>query len=126
MKMVYYGKYFEYFEQGRSDLLRDAGMPYSLIEKNGILLPVIEAYANYIYPARFDDLLEVKTILKESLSSTVRIEYEIKNSDRELILVTGYTVHCFINVLNGKPTRAPNDFIEKLQNAISEPSSHNS
>ncbi|MEK7264400.1 MAG: thioesterase family protein [Bacteroidota bacterium] len=118
MQMVYYGKYFEYFEQGRSDLLRSIDMPYSLIEKKGIFLPAIEAYANYIYPARFDDLLVVKTILLELPSSTIRIEYEIKNSERELILVTGYTQHCFINASNGKPTRAPNDFIKKIEHAF--------
>ena len=47
MKFVYYGKFFEYFEQGRSDLLRAIGLPYPEIEKLGIFLPVIEAFAKY-------------------------------------------------------------------------------
>ena len=52
MKFVYYGKYFEYFEQGRSDLLRAIGLPYAEIEKQGIFLPVVEAFAKFQQSAR--------------------------------------------------------------------------
>jgi YbgC/YbaW family acyl-CoA thioester hydrolase len=65
MKMVYYGKYLEYFESGRSDLLRSIGLPYPEIEHLGYLLPVVEAHARYFKSARYDDLIEVSTILRE-------------------------------------------------------------
>lgn len=65
MKIVYYAKFFEYFEQGRSDLLRSIGLPYPQIEEMGLLLPVIEAHANYKRAARYDELLQTVTFLRE-------------------------------------------------------------
>jgi acyl-CoA thioester hydrolase len=118
MKFVYYAKYFEYFEQGRSDLLREIGLPYPEIEKRGIFLPVIEAHAEYISSAHFDDLLEVTTILNTTPSSTIRIEYELRNVETKELLGTGYTVHCFLNAENGKPTRAPKYFLDAVVQKI--------
>ncbi|MBS4027449.1 MAG: acyl-CoA thioesterase [Ignavibacteriales bacterium] len=118
MKMVYYGKYFEYFEQGRSDLMREIGMPYSEIEKRGIFIPVIEAHAEYGKPCRFDELLEVKTILKEIPSSKIIIEYELRNAETSELYATGYTHHCFLNSSNQIPTRAPVYFREAVEKAF--------
>ncbi|HUL42830.1 MAG TPA: thioesterase family protein [Bacteroidota bacterium] len=111
MKMVYYGKFFEYFEQGRSDLLRDIGMPYPEIERIGYYLPVIEAHARYHRSARYDDLLTVTTILRERPQVRVRIEYEIHNERREL-LAEGHTIHSFVRSETGKPARAPQEFLD--------------
>ena len=77
MKFVYYAKYLEYFEQGRSDLLRQIGLPYPEIEKMGYLLPVIEAFVKYRQPARYDELLEVRTMLQEIPAARIRIGYEV-------------------------------------------------
>ena len=73
MQMVYHAKFFEYFEQGRSDLLRDLGLPYPRIEALGFRLPVTEAYAKYLRPARYDDLLVVSTMLAEVPRARIRI-----------------------------------------------------
>ena len=115
MKFVYYAKYFEYFEQGRSDLLREIGLPYSEIEKRGIYLPVIEARAEYSKPVRFDNLLKVKTILQETPESRMTISYEIANEATKKLLVTGHTVHSFVYSQSGKPTRAPEFFLNALK-----------
>ena len=118
MKFAYYGKYFEYFEQGRSDLLRQIGLPYPEIEERGIILPVIEAHANYLKSARYDDELVVKTIFKEIPQVRLRIEYEvIKNGSKELI-ATGHTVHSFLNAVTNKPTRAPEFFLHAVNVAL--------
>ena len=111
MKMVYYGKFFEYFEQGRSDLLRDLGMPYPEIERIGYFLPVIEAHARYLHSARYDDLLTVTTILRERPQVRVRIEYQVHNERKEL-LAEGHTIHGFVRAETGKPARAPQEFLE--------------
>jgi len=120
MKMVYYAKMFEYFEQGRSDLLRYIGLPYPEIEAMGYYLPVVEAHAKYLKSARYDDLLTVKTVLREKPQARVRIEYEIFNHDAKEPLAGGYTVHTFVNASTGKPTRAPDRFIEALSEAFSQ------
>lgn len=118
MKMVYYGKFFEYFEQGRSDLLRQIGLPYPEIEGMGYYLPVIEAHARYLRSARYDDLLTVRTILSDVPQARVRIEYEIFNDHEKEPLASGYTVHTFVNASTGKPARAPGRFLESLGRAI--------
>ena len=118
MRFVYYGKFFEYFEQGRSDLLREIGLPYPDVEAMGIYLPVIEAGAKYKRSARYDDLLHVETILREMPIARIRIEYRVlRNEEREPI-AEGFTVHTFINAQTGKPTRAPSKFLEVLENAF--------
>jgi len=118
--MAYYGRYFEYFEQSRSDLLRKMGLPYPEIERLGFYLPVIEAHANYMKPARYDDALQVTAIVKELPMARIRIEYEVRGeADREL-LATGHTVHSFVNASTGKPTRAPEQFLQKFSSANSE------
>jgi len=115
MKTVYYAKYFEYFEQGRSDLLREIGMPYSEIEAMGYLLPVIESHARYHSSARYDDLIEITTIVREIPAARIRIDYEVRRSGATEVMVEGYTVHSFVKAGTGKPTRAPASFIELLQ-----------
>ena len=119
MKMVYYAKFFEYFEQGRSDLLRDVGMPYPELEQMGYFLPVVEAHARYIKSARYDDEIVVKTTMKDMPQVRVRIEYELRNSATNESLAEGYTVHSFINASTGKPTRAPDRFLELLGERLS-------
>jgi acyl-CoA thioester hydrolase len=115
MKMVYYAKYFEYFEQGRSDLLRKIGLPYAEIERRAYFLPVAEAFASYKKPARFDDLLNVKVMLREIPQARIRIEYELTNEETKELLADGYTIHSFLSAATGKPVRAPAFFIEAIQ-----------
>jgi acyl-CoA thioester hydrolase len=118
MRIVYYGKFFEYFEQGRSDLLRDVGFPYGHLEEMGFHLPVIEAHAEYKRAARYDDLLLVATILRDVPVARVRIDYEITREGATDLLVNGYTVHGFVNSASGKPTRAPALFAEAVETAM--------
>ena len=115
MKYVYYGKFFEYFEQGRSDLLRSIGLPYPQIEEMGLILPVIEAHASYKRAARYDDLLQIVTYFRDVPVARVRLDYEVfKEGDKEPV-ADGYTIHSFVNVATGKPTRAPAQFLEAVE-----------
>lgn len=118
MKFVYYGKFFEYFEQGRSDLLRSIGLPYPEIEAMGLLLPVIEAHASYKLPAKYDDLINVVTCLREPPVARVRLDYELFREGEAGLLAEGYTIHSFLNAKTGRPTRAPAQFLETLQHAM--------
>ncbi len=120
MKNVYYGKYFEYFEQGRSDFLRALGMPYRVLEEEGFLLPVIEAFASYRQPARYDDLLFVETRLCDAPGSRIRLEYSIRREPEGAVLAEGYTVHTFILASSRKPVRPPASFLTIINNAMSE------
>jgi len=112
MNIVYYGRYFEYFEHARNELLRSLDLPYTSIEKAGVRLPVIETQARYFTPARYDEFLSVNTTIPELPKARIRIDYDVLNQDGTR-LVTGSTVHCFLNSQN-KPTRMPAMLREKL------------
>jgi acyl-CoA thioester hydrolase len=118
MKNVYYGTYFAYFEQGRSELLRSIGLPYTEIEKQGIFVAVTEAYAKYKKPARYDDMLTVETAVAEMPVARIRIQYSIFLEGEPDPIVEGYTVHSFLHASTGRPTRAPASFLQALEEAF--------
>jgi len=91
MGVVYYANYLVYFEMARSALLREVGLPYGELEKRGVYLPVVEAHCEYRKPARFDDLIEVRTRCTAIRGTRLHIEYELVRGGE--LLATGYTEH---------------------------------
>jgi len=120
MKVVNNGKYFEYFEVGRTELLRSLGLPYTEIEKQGILIAVVEAFAKYRKPARYDDLLTIEASISETPVARIRIQYRVFAEGDTEPIVEGYTVHSFLNETTGRPTRAPAMFVQTLQEAMND------
>lgn len=118
MRVVYYGRYFEYFEQARTDLLRTAGLPYAELERQGILLPVIEAFAKYLKSVGYDDEIVVESIVREVPVARIRIEYLVTRSGDPEVVAEGYTVHSFLNSATGRPTRAPVQLVQLIQEAM--------
>ncbi len=118
MKRAYYGNYFSYFEEGRSELLRQLGLPYPEIEAMGYYLPVAEAQAKYLKPARYDDLLAITAIMDEMPQARIVIRYEVRLDGSPDLLAQGYTVHSFVAVKTGKPTRPPQRFLDLLESAF--------
>lgn len=115
MKHVYYARFFEYFEEGRSDLLRSIGLPYAQIEEMGLFLPVIEAHASYKRAVGYDDLLQLVTYFREKPVARVRLDYEVFKEGVTELIADGYTIHTFVNAATGKPTRAPAQFLEAVE-----------
>ncbi|MCL5738724.1 MAG: acyl-CoA thioesterase [Bacteroidetes bacterium] len=116
MRGVYNGRYFEYFEVGRADLMRSLGMTYRQFEEAGFFLPLTEAYAKYLRQIQYDDVIEVKAILEEMPKARLRIDYEIYHNGEEM--TEGFTVHSFIDVKTGKPVRAPKMFLDLLDGKL--------
>jgi acyl-CoA thioester hydrolase len=106
MGVVYYANYFVWFEVGRTDLLRHAGLSYREMESCGLSLPVVEAHCGYRQPARYDDDLEIRT--RGSLLSPVRVrfDYEIARLGDSVVLADGHTIHASLDS-GGKPRRLP-------------------
>ncbi|OGU28312.1 MAG: thioesterase [Ignavibacteria bacterium GWA2_35_9] len=115
MHFVYNGKYLEYFEVGRTELLREIGLPYEAIEKEGFLLPVLEAYVKYKLPAYYDDVLVVKSFLKKNPDLKVHIDYEILRKNSTDLIAEGFTIHAFIDKRNKKVTRPPDFFVKAIK-----------
>ena len=83
------------------------------MEENGIMLPVVSLTMNYKKPARYDDLIRVKTIFKSQTSVKIEFDYEIFNEKDEL-LTTGTSMLVFVDMKTGRPTLPPQYVSEKL------------
>lgn len=114
MGYAYYGNYPFYYEVGRTEMLRTLGLSYKEMEDSGIILPVINLQSNYLAPAYYDDLLTVKTYLKELPTVRIRFEYEIYNSNGEK-LNYGETTLVFTKADSRKPCRPPEYFMEMVR-----------
>jgi acyl-CoA thioester hydrolase len=112
MGIVYYSRYFEFFEEARTEMLSSIGLDYSNVEENGAMLPVIEAHCEYKKGATFSQDLIVKTYIRELPKVKIKFEYKICPAGSDEILLTGYTVHACTN-LEGKPVKMPK-YIRKI------------
>lgn len=113
MGVVYHGNYAQYFEMGRVEWLRNLGISYKWMEENGIMLPVVSLNINYKKPARYDDLLTVKTIFKSQTSVKIEFDYEIYNEKMELLTIAS-SVLVFVDMKTMRPTSPPEYVKEKL------------
>jgi acyl-CoA thioester hydrolase len=112
MKVVYYANYLVWYERGRSEYMRKAGLLYTKVEKEGFMLPVIEAGLKYKKSAVYDDLVTIYTSVQKIERSTIDFAYRIFNHNKEL-LNTGYTRHVMVNQLN-RPVRIPEEYKKVL------------
>ena len=113
MGVVYHGVYAQYFEVGRTEWLRKFGVTYKQMENEGIMLPVISLNINFKRPARYDDLIKVKTQLSEKPTAKISFNYELFNDENDL-LATGSTTLVFMDMEKNRPIRCPEDLLKKL------------
>jgi acyl-CoA thioester hydrolase len=115
MNIVYHGNYAQYFEVARAESIRHLGFTYKDMEAMGVIMPIIELHIKFIRPAYYDDLLTVKTILKE-LPQNHRIEFlqEVYN-EAGTLLTTGKVVLYFIRAKTGEKTTMPPQLLEKIK-----------
>lgn len=114
MGVVYHGNYAQYFEMGRVEWLRNIGISYRWMEENGIMLPVVSLNMNYKKPARYDDLLIVKTIFKKQESVKIEFDYEIRNEKDELLTIAN-SILVFVDMKTGRPVLPPEYILELLK-----------
>ena len=113
MGFAYYGNYAQYYEVGRVEALRKLGWNYKEMEDSGILLPVYTFGIKYLKPAFYDDLLSVKTMIKELPKARIRFDYEMYNEKGEK-LNEGETTLVFVDAKTKRPCGAPAKFCEAL------------
>ena len=114
MGFCYYGNYATYFEVGRVEAMRSIGMSYKAIEESGKMLPVISYNVEFLNPAKYDDLLLIRTSIKKLEGAKLYFSYEIYN-ESSIQLCTAETVLVFVNATSKKPTQAPKELIEILK-----------
>ena len=117
MGYVYYGNYPLFYEQGRTELMRAIGMSYRQLEESGVMLPVQYMETEYLKPAFYDDLLTVKTMVREMPTARITFHYEIYNDKGEL-LNRGRTDLVFVNAGTMKPIRPPAAFLKLFERSL--------
>ncbi len=93
MGIVYHANYIKWFEVGRNEFLRQLGYTYARMEEEGIWLPVVSVHVEYKSPGKYDDLLLIRTRLRELKGVSMVMSYEIFRKETGELLVTGYTKH---------------------------------
>ncbi|TAN13835.1 MAG: acyl-CoA thioesterase [Chitinophagaceae bacterium] len=115
MGFLYYGNYALYYEVGRVDMIRQLGITYKELEEKGIIMPVVELKSKYIRPALYDDLITVKTILREFPSDhKISFHSELYNEKQELLNI-GTTTLVFLDAATRQKISMPAVLQEKLE-----------
>ncbi len=114
MGVVYYGHYAQFYEIGRTEAIRQAGFTYKQIEAMGIIMPVVEIKSKFLRPAKYDDLVTVKTIIRElPKKHEITFYSEIFNEANKL-LNTGEVTLYFVDAGTMKRSRMPEQLRERL------------
>jgi len=100
--VAYYGSYLVWFEEGRNELTRTRGLPYSELEKTGTYLPVSEAFCRYCSPLRPCETFTMTTAVPALGRARMTFTNRITAPDGERLIAEGYTVHACIGA-NGRP-----------------------
>ncbi|MCJ8165868.1 acyl-CoA thioesterase [Pontibacter sp. E15-1] len=120
MGYVYYGNYAAYYEVARTEVFRRLGINYKDMEATGTMMPVLELKCKYIRPAKYDDMLRIKLLLKTKPSgSRILFSYEVYNQDDTLLNV-GETTMVFVDMKTGRPRTAPELIHQKMDSYFSE------
>ncbi len=114
MDIVYYGNYAQYFEVGRAECIRALGFTYKKMEEMGVRMPVVHMEARFLRAAHYDDLITIKTVLKElPLKHEIHFHHEVFNEKKKLI-TTGKVSLFFIDTKTGKWIVMPEDLKKTL------------
>ncbi|HVU95774.1 MAG TPA: thioesterase family protein [Puia sp.] len=115
MNIVYHGNYAQYFEVGRVEAIRQLGFSYKDLESTGIIMPVIEWTAKFLRPAHYDDLLTVRTTLKDwPVDHRIEFHQEVYNQ-RGKLLTTGLVRLYFLVAKTMEKTSMPPEMADRLR-----------
>ena len=115
MNVVYHGNYAQYFEVGRVESIRQLGLSYKDVETSGTIMPVIEWTAKFIRPAHYDDLLTIRTTLRQwPADHRVEFHQEVFNEEGKL-LTTGKVVLYFLKAGTMEKTTMPAEMEKRLK-----------
>ncbi|ADU97524.1 acyl-CoA thioesterase [Thermovibrio ammonificans] len=112
--VMYYSRFFELFERGRTELFRALGIEYrQILQQKQILMPVVEAACRYMAPVVYDDLITLETAITNIGTRGIRFDYRVLRDD--VVLAVGFTQHIFID-----PQGRPVSFGKEVFNILKE------
>jgi len=106
MRYVYYGNYAQYFEVGRVEFLRSRGLSYKDLEAEGVMMPVVELRIKYKRPAKYDDLLTIRSQVAALTDKRVVFTQEVF-SESDKLLTEGTVELAFIDSRTMRPINCP-------------------
>lgn len=118
MGVAYYSNYLRWFEIGRTELLRQTGVPYKSIESQGLYFPVTEVSCRYFRPARYDDNIVIETTLTSLGRVTLTFSYRILRKEDSVLIASGWTKHACVDD-KGEVTKIPPALQPTLKAAVS-------
>ena len=118
--VVYNANYLRFFELGRSSFMRQYVSSCKEIEEAGFILPVVETYLRYKAPARYDDLLTIKTSMQQIFNFSWRFNHHVLLSASDKLLVKGFTIHACVDKA-GKLAKLPSEYLSRIQEVSSVP-----
>ena len=113
-KVVYYAKYLEFFEIGRTEILRQSGIDYADVEKQGIIAPVVNVNCDYKCPIKYNEIIIIETAIEKIGNSSIKFNYKILRKEDKKLLAEGSTVNVFVDKKEMKSVKIPEDIITKL------------
>jgi acyl-CoA thioester hydrolase len=113
MGVVFNAHYLSWFEMGRTEYCRALSRPYTLWEKEGLFLPVVEASIRYKNPLRYDDRVRLKTSIREVAPCSITFVYKVIREEDSRVAAEGSTKHAFCD-RSGKLVRKPEPFYRWL------------
>lgn len=115
MGIVYHGHYAQFYEIGRTEAIRQLGFTYKDIEAMGIIMPVVDIHSRFLRPARYDDLITVKTTLREfPTGHKIVFHSEIYNQEGQLLNSGDVTLY-FMEAKEMKRAEMPDELKERLR-----------
>ena len=119
MGIVHHSNYAQYYELARTECFEAcSGMTYAAMEADGVMLPILDMSSKFIKPALYNQILTIKSIVKELPSVRLKVEYEIYNEANELIN-TGITTLVFVNKTTRRPCQPPESFMKNVRQYFS-------
>ncbi|PYU05674.1 MAG: acyl-CoA thioesterase [Acidobacteria bacterium] len=120
MGVVYHANYLIWFEIGRVELMRALGFEYKLMEaEDDCYIVVAEASCRYIHPARYDELLRVRTRISQAGNRVVKYSYQLLRDTDDYLLASGATTHVICGK-DGKPKLLPQKYRNKFRSLVPE------
>ncbi len=114
MGVVHHSNYAQYYEIARTEWLEAcSGISYAAMENQGIILPLLDIYSKFLKPAMYNQILTIKSFVKNLPTVRLFFDYEIYNQQKELINI-GYTTLVFVNKHTRKPCQPPENFMIKI------------
>lgn len=111
MGYAHHANYALYFEEGRTELLRQFGMDYKTMEDKGVILPLSHMSFEFKMPAYYDEVLTINTRLREMKGVRLTFDYQALNEDGHVVC-NATTILIFADSKSGKPRRPPDFFLE--------------